>query len=410
MRVVIAPDSFKESLSAADVARAIADGVRDALPDADIVCVPMADGGEGSLDAVLATTSGQRRRATVQNANDQPCEASWAWLGDGRAFIEMAAAAGLEQIPIDQRRPLLATSYGVGQLVREALDAGASHIVLGLGGSATNDAGAGLFQALGGRLFDADGNDLAVGGASLKQLARVGAEELDPRLQRVSFEIAVDVDNPLCGPKGASAIFGPQKGASPEDVTLLDDALAHFAEVCRQQFGKNEQYIPGMGAAGGLGFVIKTFFNASFRPGVELIAELSGLPQALEGADLIFTGEGRMDAQTLLGKTPAGVAKYASIRGIPVIALAGSLGEGYEALRQAGITAAFSIAPGPIALQRAYQDAPIYLRQRAQDCIRLWMAGRQRSAEMPAAASQLEPEGPAPEPTSRYERRCESKS
>ncbi|HUG60163.1 MAG TPA: glycerate kinase [Candidimonas sp.] len=376
MRVVIAPDSFKESLSASDVAQAIASGVRDVLPNADIVCVPMADGGEGSLDAVLAATGGERRQANVQNANNKVCEASWAWLGKGSAFIEMAAAAGLEQIPPAERRPLQATSYGVGQLIGQALDAGAHHIVLGLGGSATNDAGAGLLQALGASLLDAQGNELPLGGAALAQLASISVQGLDARLADVSFEIAVDVDNPLCGPRGASAIFGPQKGASVDDVATLDAALAHFARVCGEQLHKDEQNLPGMGAAGGLGFAVKTCFNARFRPGVELIAELSGLDDAMKGTDLVFTGEGRMDAQTLLGKTPAGVARHASKHGIPVIALVGSLGDGYEALYQAGITAAFSLAPGPLTLEQACSKAPEYLRQRASDCTRLWLAGK----------------------------------
>ncbi|RTZ48174.1 glycerate kinase [Candidimonas sp. SYP-B2681] len=376
MRIVIAPDSFKESLSASDVAAAIACGVRDVIPDADIVCVPMADGGEGSLDAVLAATGGERRVARVQNANNQACEASWAWLGDGKAFIEMAEAAGLEQIPPASRKPLQATSYGVGQLISQALDAGANHIVLGLGGSATNDAGAGLIQALGANLRDADGNELPLGGAALAQLARISLDNLDTRVNDVQFEIAVDVDNPLCGPRGASAIFGPQKGASPHEVTLLDAALARFAQVCAEQLHKDEKETPGMGAAGGLGFAVKTCMNARFRPGVDLIAELSGLADAMKAAELVFTGEGRMDAQTLLGKTPAGVARCAARYEIPVIAIVGSLGDGYQALYNAGITAAFSLVPGPLTLEQAYEKTPEYLRQRASDCCRLWLSGR----------------------------------
>ena len=375
MRILIAPDSFKESLSAPDVASAIAAGVRDALPHADIVCVPMADGGEGSLDAVLAATSGERRQAQVKNANNEPYTASWGWLGGGKAFIEMAEAAGLEQIPAGRRDPLSATSYGVGQLIQHAVDAGARHIVLGLGGSATNDAGAGLLQALGARLLDSEGNDLALGGAALQKLATLDLARLDSRLADVEFQLAVDVDNPWCGPSGASAIFGPQKGATPDDVALLDAALRNFARVCALHFNKDEQNIPGMGAAGGLGFAVKTCFNASFRPGVELVAELAGLEQAMAGTALVFTGEGRMDAQTMLGKTPAGVARYARKHAIPVIALVGSLGEGYEALYEAGITAAFSLTPGPMTLEQACDRSAIYLRQRASDCIRLWLSG-----------------------------------
>ncbi|MEB2399051.1 MAG: glycerate kinase [Alcaligenaceae bacterium] len=376
MRIVIAPDSFKESLSATGVAAAIAEGVRDAAPDADIVCVPMADGGEGSLDAVLAATGGERRELRVRNANGESAPAGWAWLGQGRAFIEMASAAGLEQIPPAERKPLEASTYGVGQLIAAALDSGARHIVIGLGGSATNDAGAGLLQALGVKLLDAGGEALPPGGAALARLHRIDLRDADPRLKDTVFELAVDVDNPLCGPCGASAIFGPQKGASPADVATLDAAIARFADVCAAHFGRDERDTPGMGAAGGLGFAVKTCFTAGFRPGVELVAELSGLAAALKGADLVFTGEGRMDAQTLLGKTPAGVARYAGKENIPVIALAGSLGEGYEQLYQAGITAAFSIAPGPVTLQDACRNAAGYLRHRARDCMRAWLAGR----------------------------------
>lgn len=380
MRVVIAPDSFKESLSAAAVAQAIESGVRDVLPQADTVCVPMADGGEGSLDAVLAASSGERRTVSVQNANSEPCDASWGWLGDGKAFIEMAAAGGLEQIPAQERRPLQASSYGVGQLIKDALDAGARHIVLGLGGSATNDAGAGLLQALGVRLLDKQGKELPAGGAALQMLDRLSLDDVDPRLAETEFEIAVDVDNPLCGERGASAIFGPQKGASPADVAVLDAAIAHFADVCARQFHKDERDTPGMGAAGGLGFAVKTCFKARFRPGVELVAELLGLAEAMRGAHLVFTGEGRMDAQTLLGKTPAGVARYAQRQGIPVIAIAGSLGEGYEALYAAGITAAFSLAPGPVTLEQACAGAEGYLRQRAGDCMRVWLSGQSQAS------------------------------
>lgn len=376
MRIVVAPDSFKESLSASGVASAIAEGIHAVMPQAQVLCVPMADGGEGSLDAVIASTQGRRCTDRVKNANGQECNASWALLDNQVAFIEMAEAAGLQQIPRDQRNPLTATSYGVGQLIAAALDAGAEKIVLGLGGSATNDAGAGLFQALGGRLLDAQGNDLPFGGAALITLQSIDISGLDPRLQNVEFELAVDVDNPLCGERGASAIFGPQKGASPAMVQQLDTALVHFAQVCQQQLNKNEQHLPGMGAAGGLGFVVKTFFNASFRPGVELIAELSGLSESLNGADLVFTGEGRMDSQTLLGKTPAGVARHAKERGIPVIALAGSLGEGYQALYDGGISAAFSLVPGPLSLDDACADAARFLRERAADCMRVWMVAQ----------------------------------
>jgi len=374
-RIVVAPDSFKESLSAVQAAEAIAAGVCDVLPQAQVLCIPMADGGEGSLDAVLATTRGHRCRAQVTNANGQTIMADWGDLGGNKAFIEMATAAGLEQIPPQERCALHATSVGVGQLIVQALDAGARHLVLGLGGSACNDAGAGLLQALGARLLDQHGQPLPLGGAALARLARLDLSGLDPRLQDARFALAVDVDNVLCGAAGASAIFGPQKGASPQDVIQLDAALAHFADVLAHTSGRDERNLPGMGAAGGLGLPIKTLFAADFQPGVELIAELTGLDAALEGAELVFTGEGSLDRQTLLGKTPAGVARHAQARGIPVVALAGTLGEGYAALYPAGITAAFSLTPGPIALSDACAHAAESLRARAGDVMRVWAAG-----------------------------------
>jgi len=374
MRVVIAPDSFKESLSARAAADAIAQGILDVLPQAQVLRIPMADGGEGSLDAVLAATQGERRRAQVRNANGDVITADWGWLGEGRAFIEMATAAGLAHIAPQARCALHATSFGVGQLILHALDAGARHVVLGLGGSACNDAGAGLLQALGARLLDAHGQPLPAGGAALANLAALDISGLDARLRETRFSLAVDVDNVLCGPAGASAIFGPQKGAGPQDVARLDAALAHFADVLAQTTGRDERNQPGMGAAGGLGLPLKTLFDAEFQPGVELIAELAGLDAALQGADLVLTGEGSLDHQTLLGKTPVGVARHAQALGIPVVALAGRLGEGYPALYDAGITAAFSLVPGPVTLAEACTHAASYLRARAGDVIRLWMA------------------------------------
>lgn len=376
MRVVIAPDSFKESLSASGVAQAIAEGIKAACPEAETICIPMADGGEGSLDAVLAATGGERRAARVRNANGQEVDAAWGWLGNGRAFVEMATAAGLEQIAPKDRRVLDASSFGVGQLIAEALRAGATHIIMGLGGSASNDAGAGLIQALGVRLLDAEGRGLAPGGAALAGLHRIDTSGVDPRLAQARFELAVDVDNPLCGERGASAIFGPQKGASAADVAQLDAALAHFADILQAHTGRDFRDMPGMGAAGGIGLPMKALFDATFQPGIELVAALSGLDEVLDGADLVITGEGRMDRQTLLGKTPAGVARHAAARRIPVIAIAGSLGDGYEALYEAGITAAFSIAPGPVALEDACRNAAQYLRQRSRAVMQVWMAAQ----------------------------------
>jgi glycerate kinase len=376
MKIVIAPDSFKESLSAPEVAEAIARGVRRAAPDAHIICIPMADGGEGTVNAVLAATQGEQHIDRVQNALGRPIDAAWGWLNNQTAIIEMAAAAGLEHIHPDQRDPLKATSAGVGELIRHALDAGAKHIVLGLGGSATNDAGAGMLQSLGLRLLDQSGCELAPGGAALAQLASIDDTQFDPRLRDVTVTIASDVNNPLCGVNGATAIFGPQKGVTPEQVHQLDAALGHFADISATKLGHDKRDAPGAGAAGGLGFAAHAWLQARFRPGVEVVAGIGGLATAVQGASLVMTGEGRMDAQTLLGKTPMGVATIAKQAGVPVVALAGSLGMDYQALYAAGIHAAFSLASGPSTLEYTCSHAASLLEDRAQDITRLWLAAR----------------------------------
>ena len=376
MKIVIAPDSFKESLSAPDVAQAIARGIKRAAPQAHIICIPMADGGEGTVEAVLAATQGQARINRVENALGDPIDAQWGWLPSQTAIIEMAAAAGLEHIPADKRDPMHASSYGVGELIRYALDAGAKHIVLGLGGSATNDAGAGMLEALGLRLLDASGQHIARGAVALSQLAVIDTSGFDKRLSQVEITIASDVNNPLCGLKGASAIFGPQKGATPEQVKILDAALEHFARCCAQHLGHDASVLPGAGAAGGLGFAARAWMRATFRPGVEVVAEIGGLAEAVKGASLVITGEGRMDAQTLLGKTPMGVAAIARHAGVPVVAIAGSLGRDYQALYAAGIHAAFSLVSGPCSLEQACTEAASLLEDRAQDIMRLWLCAR----------------------------------
>lgn len=378
VKIVIAPDSFKESLSAPDAALAIARGVRAACPDAQIVTIPMADGGEGTVAAVLAAAGGQWRSTDVTDALGASAPAAWGWVGNDTAVIEMAAAAGLEQVPPARRDPLRATSRGVGELIRAALDAGARRIILGLGGSATNDGGAGMLSALGLRIRDAQGELIGDGGAALARATRIETDALDPRLATVRIEVASDVDNPLCGPHGASAVFGPQKGATPEQVRQLDLALSHYADLCARTLGRDERDRPGAGAAGGLGFAAHAFLNAAFRPGVEVVAELGGLAEAMRGATLAFTGEGRMDEQTLHGKTPAGVARIAKQAGVPVVALAGSLGPGYDKLYEAGITAAYSLAAGPMTLAQACAQAAELLTDRARDATRLFLAGGQR--------------------------------
>ncbi|HAC67250.1 MAG TPA: glycerate kinase [Pseudomonas sp.] len=377
MKIVIAPDSFKESLSAAGVARALARGLRQALPEAELIECPLGDGGEGTLDAVLAATDGEVREAQVTGPLGEAVTARWGWLAEQRtAFVEMASASGLELVPKARRDVRVATSRGTGELLQAALDAGAERLVLAIGGSATNDGGAGLLQALGARLLDAQGQALAPGGAALANLASIDLAALHPRLAEVAVVIAADVDNPLCGPQGASHVFGPQKGASPEQVQELDGALAHFATITAATLGRDVREQPGAGAAGGVGFAALAFLGATFRPGIEVVADLVGLEEALVGADLALTGEGRLDGQTLRGKTPAGVLRLAQRQGVPVVAVAGSLGEGYDALYEQGLAAAFSLVPGPLSLDEALAQAEVLLERTARDIGRLWRTAR----------------------------------
>ncbi|MGE7989499.1 glycerate kinase [Pseudomonas sp. NPDC089554] len=377
MKVVIAPDSFKDSLDAAAVARAIAQGLAQVWPEAERIECPMADGGEGTMEAILAASQGELRRQTVRGPLGREVEAGWGWLADSRtAIIEMAQASGLQLLASGERDACRSSTWGTGQLIAAALDAGASRIVLAIGGSATNDGGSGMLRALGLRLLDGDGQPLPEGGLALAQLAQIDASALDPRLADVQVEVAADVDNPLCGDNGASAIFGPQKGASPEQVQALDAALGHFADHCAQLLGEDVRDFPGCGAAGGMGFAAKAFMGARFRPGVEVVAELAGLDALVQGADLVITGEGRFDAQTLRGKTPLGVARVAKRHGVPVLVLAGTLGEGYEQLYTHGIDAAFALASGPMTLEQACADAGQLLMARARDIARLWQVAR----------------------------------
>ncbi|MFI8334861.1 glycerate kinase [Pseudomonas taetrolens] len=373
MKIVIAPDSFKDSLSAIKVADAIAEGLAEALPGAHLVKCPMADGGEGTVEAIVTAGNGQLRRHQVQGPLGAAVDAHWGWLPDSRtAIIEMAEASGLQLVAPGQRDACTSSTFGTGQLIKAALDEGAQRIILAIGGSATNDAGAGALQALGLGLFDDQGNALARGGLALAKVARIELAGLDTRLADVRFEIAADVNNPLCGDHGASAIFGPQKGASPEQVLELDRALGHFADHCARVLPRDVRQEPGSGAAGGLGFAAKAFFGAQFRAGVEVVAELVGLADAVKGADLVFTGEGRFDAQTLRGKTPFGVARIAQQQGVPVIVLAGTLGEGYQSMYQHGVNAAFALTSGPMTLEEACTRTAQLLTDRARDIARVW--------------------------------------
>ncbi len=364
LRIVVAPDKFRGSLGAAEAAEAIARGLRRSACAADIVCVPMADGGEGTVDVFLAGGADARTQR-VRGPLGAPVPATFAFA-DELAVLEMASAAGLALVPPDERAPLAASTAGVGDLLRAALDAGARRVVLGIGGSATTDGGAGFLTALGVRFLDAAGVPLPPGGAALARLATIDTSGLDPRLAGTRIDVACDVDVPLLGPAGAARMFGPQKGASPADVLELEAGLARFADATANACGRDRRGERGAGAAGGLGFALVAYLGAALVPGVELIAEIRGLRAALDGADLCLTGEGRIDDQTLRGKTVAGVARLARDAGVPVVAFAGSVELAVESdLRQLGVAAVLPIANRPMSLAAALAEAPELLEAAA---------------------------------------------
>ena len=377
MNVLLCPDSFKDALSADEAAKAMAKGIKRAVPSAITQLCPLADGGEGSLDALIATTRAERRTLTVKDALGRPRQAAWGWLDEQRtAFIELAEASGLQHLTREERNALHTTTYGVGELFLAALEAGATHALLLLGGSATNDAGAGMLQALGATLLDAQGQPLPRGGAALQQLATLDLSTLDPRLADLHVEAAVDVDNPLLGEHGASAVFGPQKGATEGDVAILDRALGHFADLTAKALGRDERELPGAGAAGGMGFAARCFLNATLTPGIEMIMQQANVARLLNEADVVITGEGRLDGQSLAGKTPIGVARAAKHLGKPVVVLAGSLGDGWQACTDEGVTAAFALADGLMTLEQALPRTAELLADRCESIARLWLACR----------------------------------
>ena len=363
MKIVIAPDSFKESLTALEVANAIETGFKRIFPNAEYVKLPMADGGEGTVQSLVDATQGRLIEAEVTAPLGNQVKSFFGLSGDGKtAIIEMAAASGLHLVPMDRRNPCQTTSFGTGELIKQALDLGVQHIILGIGGSATNDGGAGMLQALGLRLLDKNGQSIGFGGAALSNLAEIQLVDLDPRLKHVQIEVACDVNNPLCGERGASAIFGPQKGATPEMVKELDAALAHFAQIAERDCGKQIKEQPGAGAAGGMGGGLLLLPNVQLKAGVQIVLDNLKLAEQVKEADLVITGEGRMDAQSILGKTPIGVARMAKQFNKPVIAIVGCLREDYDVVYEHGIDAVFPII-------RNLGDLPTILKQGEQNLI-----------------------------------------
>jgi glycerate kinase len=363
MKIVIAPDSFKESLTALEVANAIEVGFRQVFADAQYIKVPMADGGEGTVQSMVDATQGYLVDLEVTGPLGNKVMAQYGILGategqtSATAVIEMASASGLHLVPRDQRDPRYTTSFGTGELIKDALDRGIKHIILGLGGSATNDAGIGLAQALGIQFQDDKHQELPFGGMALAQLSHIDVSQAHPLLAECRFDVACDVDNPLCGERGASAIFGPQKGATPEMIKQLDSALAHFTDVLVQNGFADHRIDPGVGAAGGMGLGAKVFLNATLKPGIDIVMETVGLAEKIKGADLVITGEGRIDGQTVFGKTPMGVLKKANANGVPTIGIAGSLGKDAEAILAHGMTAIFPIIPALDSLDNVLAQA-----------------------------------------------------
>ncbi len=358
MKIVIAPDSYKESLSAADVAMQIETGFREIFPFAEYVRLPMADGGEGTVNAIVDATCGKLINIDVTGPLGEKVDAFYGLTGDGQcAVIEMAAASGLVLVAPHLRNPLLTTSYGTGELILSALDSGVNHIIIGIGGSATNDGGAGMLQALGAHLLDEYGKEIGFGGGSLAQLHYIDVAGLDPRLKKCRIEIACDVDNPLTGPKGASAVFGPQKGATADMVRQLDANLIYYANLISRDLGVDVANIPGSGAAGGMGAAMLAFLNSELRPGIEIVTEVIGLEAVLKDSDLVITGEGRIDSQTIRGKAPIGVARMAKRYGKPVIGVAGSLALDAATVHEHGIDAVFSVLSHICSTDEALSDA-----------------------------------------------------
>ncbi|AYA74628.1 glycerate kinase [Bacillus sp. Y1] len=368
MKIVIAPDSFKESLTAQEAANAIERGFKSIFPNAVYHKMPMADGGEGTVQSLVDATNGTIEERIVTGPLGNLVKSFFGVMGDGKtAVIEMAAASGLHLVPMEKRNPLVTSTRGTGELISAALDLGVKHIIIGIGGSATNDGGAGMIQALGAKLLDEEGETIGPGGGALSQIATVDLSGLDNRLKDVHIDVACDVDNPLTGPRGASAIFGPQKGATPEMVKLLDKNLSHFADVIEKALGKSFRDIKGAGAAGGLGASLLAFLNADLKRGIDIVLHAMNFESVVKDADLVITGEGRIDSQTVYGKTPIGVAKAAKKYGVPVIGLAGSISQDSDVVFEHGIDALFSIVPGIITLPEAFEFAEPNIERTARN-------------------------------------------
>lgn len=377
MKIVIAPNALKGCLTAAEAAEALAHGVARVSPDIDIVQVPVADGGDGLADVLVNALQGVERTALVSGPLGDPASATFCHVPARRlAAIEMATASGLALLAKERLNPLLTTTLGTGELIKAALDLDIAHLIIGIGGSATNDGGIGMATALGVRFLDGNGQPVEPVGGALGMIQRIDLSGLDARLAAVRIEVICDVDNPLLGERGAAHVYGPQKGATPDQVRRLDAGLANLAAVIDRDLGLDVRDLPGAGAAGGLGAGLKAFLNAELRRGVDLVLDLVGLNEQLRGADLVLTAEGQIDFQTAFSKAPAGVAERARAGNVPCIAIAGSVGRGLDALHELGINAVFSLCPGPVSLEQAMASGGDYLAAAAEQAVRAFLAGR----------------------------------
>lgn len=374
MRVVVAPNAFKECLSAPEVAQAMASGARKASPDLEIIEVPLADGGDGTTEALVSARHGRLVEITAQDPLMRSVAVRYGLIDEGQtAVIEMAAASGLWHLREHEKNPLRTTTYGTGEMIRDALDRGVDTLIVGIGGSATTDAGLGMAAALGFRLLDRNGNEIEPVGGAMASLARIDAAKVHPRLRQVKIWVASDVSNPLLGPQGAAPVYGPQKGATPDMILDLEIGLANVARCWETDLGVKMGDLPGGGAAGGLGAGLVAFCGAEIRSGFDLIADYAGLGEALRGASLVLTGEGKIDASTRFGKVPAGVARRAGTQGIPVVALAGHLTDDARELLSDTLVAVFSITPGPVSLPEAIARTRENLELTTEQVVRLWL-------------------------------------
>lgn len=370
--IVLAPDSFKESMTAKEVCEAMERGIRTANSQIRCIHVPMADGGEGTMQSLVDATGGRVYSKEVVGPLGNNVVAEYGILGNGEiGVIEMASASGIHLVDSEKRNPLITTTFGTGQLIKACLDKGVKKLLIGIGGSATNDGGAGFIQALGGRLLDENGDDLSYGGGALAKLHTIDLSNLDDRLKYVSVEVACDVNNPLCGKEGASYVFGPQKGATREMIEILDQNLSHYAEVIKEQLGKDVISKAGAGAAGGLGAGLMAFLDVKLKSGIEMVIEYANLEEKVRDADMVWTGEGSIDFQTQYGKTPLGVAMIAKKYNKPVIALAGRVGNDIDVLYDKGIDAIFGIMRGVTSIEEALVKGPENVEKTSENIIRL---------------------------------------